>query len=54
MEKQRIIYGRGERRGEGEMYGKRNMNTYIAIFKRANGNLLYGSGNLRLPWWLRG
>ena len=26
-------YGHGERRGEGEMYGKSNMETYITIFK---------------------
>ena len=38
-------YGHGERGGEGEMYGKSNMETYIAICKTANGNLLYGSGN---------
>ena len=47
-------YGHGERGREGEMYGKSNMETYITIHKIANGNLLYGSGNLRLPWWLRG
>ena len=29
MEKQ--TYGHGERRGEGEMYGKSNMETYITI-----------------------
>ena len=34
--------GRG---GEGEMYGKNNMETYITICKIAQGNLLYGSGN---------
>ena len=27
-------YGHGERRGEGEMYGKSNMETYIIICKR--------------------
>ena len=27
------------------MYGKRNMKTYITIYKIANGNLMYGSGN---------
>ena len=27
------IYGHGERRGEGEMYGKSNMETYITICK---------------------
>ena len=37
-------YGHGERGGEGEMYGKSNMETYITICKIANGNLLYGSG----------
>ena len=26
-------YGHGERGGEGEMYGKSNMDTYITIFK---------------------
>ena len=26
-------YGHGERRGEGEMYGERNMETYITICK---------------------
>ena len=26
-------YGHGERRGEGEMYGKNNMETYITICK---------------------
>ena len=31
--------------GEGEMYGKSNMGTYITICKIANGNLLYGSGH---------
>ena len=30
--------------GEGEMYGKSNMETYITICKIANGDLLYGSG----------
>ena len=38
-------YGHGGRGGEGEMYGKSNMETYITICKIANGNLLYGSGN---------
>ena len=37
-------YGHGERGGEGEMYGKSNMETYITICK-TKGNLLYGSGN---------
>ena len=27
------IYGHGERRGEGEMYGKSKMETYISICK---------------------
>ena len=27
------IYGHGERGGEGEMYGKSNMETYITIYK---------------------
>ena len=31
MEKQ--TYGHGERRGEGEMYGKSNMETYITMCK---------------------
>ena len=38
-------YGPGERGGEGEMYGKSNMETYITICKIANGNLLWGSRN---------
>ena len=38
-------YGHGERGGEGEMYGKSNMETYITICKIANRNLLYDSGN---------
>ena len=38
-------YGPGERGGDSEMYGKSNMETYIIIFKIANSNLLYGSGN---------
>ena len=28
-----IIYGHGEREGEGEMYGKSNMETYITVCK---------------------
>ena len=37
------IYGHGEKGGEGEMYAKRNMETYIIICGwMANGNLLYG------------
>ena len=28
-----------------EMYGKIDMEIYINIYKIANGNLLYGSGN---------
>ena len=27
------------------MYAKSNMETYITMYKIANGNLLYGSGN---------
>ena len=40
-------YGHGERGGEGEMYGKSNMETYICEMVKwiANGNFLYGSGN---------
>ena len=39
-------YGHGARGGEGEMYGKSNMETYITICKMiANRNLLYGLGN---------
>ena len=39
-------YRHGERGGEGEMYGKSNMETYITICKiESNRNLLYGSGN---------
>ena len=52
MQKQRHreqTCGHGERGGEGEMYGKSNMETYITlhyiICKIAHGNLLYGSGN---------
>ena len=33
MEKQTWTYGHGERGGEGEMYGKGNMETYITICK---------------------
>ena len=28
-----IIYGHGEREGEGEMYGKSNMETHITVCK---------------------
>ena len=28
-----IIYGHGEKEGEGEMYGKSNMETYITVCK---------------------
>ena len=39
-------YAHGERGGEGEMYRKSNMETYITICKiDSNRNLLYGSGN---------
>ena len=39
-------YGHGERGGEGEMYGKSNMETYITICKiDSQRELLYGSGN---------
>ena len=38
-------YGHWERGGEGEMYGKSNMKTYITVCKIVNGNLLYGSGH---------
>ena len=39
-------YGHWERGGEGEMYGERNMETYITICKiDSHGNLLYISGN---------
>ena len=34
-------YGHGERGGEGEIYGERNMEIYITICKIANGNLLW-------------
>ena len=38
--------GHGERGGEGEMYGKSNMETYITICKiDSQRELLYGSGN---------
>ena len=40
MEKQRIDLGHGESGGEGERYGKSNMETYITICKMiANRNL---------------
>ena len=39
-------YGHGERRGESEMYGKSNMETYITICKvDSQQGLLYGLGN---------
>ena len=39
-------YGHGEREGEGEMYGKSNIETHITICKiDSQWNLLYGSGN---------
>ena len=38
-------YGHGERVGEGEMYGKSNMESFITICKIAKGNLLYRLGN---------
>ena len=39
-------YGHGERGGEGEMYGKSNMETYITVCKiDSRGNLLCVSGN---------
>ena len=40
------LNGHGERGGEGEIYGKSNMETYIIICKiDSQINLLYGSGN---------
>ena len=39
------LYGHGERGGEGQMYGKSNMETYITIYKIDNENLLYGLRN---------
>ena len=39
-------YGHGERGGEGEMYGKSIMETYIAIYKiDSQRELLYDLGN---------
>ena len=39
-------YGHGESGGEGDMYGKSSMETYITICKiDSHGNLLYISGN---------
>ena len=38
-------YGHGKRVGEGEMYGKSNMESFITICKIAKGNLLYRLGN---------
>ena len=43
--RQRTDFGHGERGGEGEMYRKSNMETYIAVCKIANRNWLFGSGN---------
>ena len=43
IENRLMHMGRGG--GEGEMYGKSNMETYITLCKIANRNLLYGSGN---------
>ena len=41
-----LAYGHGERGGEGEMYGKSNMETYITMCKiDSQWNLLYGSRN---------
>ena len=36
MERHRETYGRGEKGGKGEMYGKSNMETYITICKIAS------------------
>ena len=41
------IYAHGERGGEGEMYGKSNVETNDTLCK-IGGDLLYGSGN---PNW---
>ena len=39
-------YGHGERGGEGEMYGKSNMKTYITMCKRdSQRKLAVGLGN---------
>ena len=39
-------YGHWERGGEGELYGKSNMETYIAICKiDSQWEFVYGSGN---------
>jgi len=35
----------GGEEGEGEMYGESNMEIFNAIYKIANGNLLYDLGN---------
>ena len=41
-----VLYGHGEREGDGEMCGKSNMETYIIICKLdSQWNVLYGSGN---------
>ena len=41
-----FLAGHGERGGEGEMYGKSNMETYITICKiDSQRELLYGSRN---------
>ena len=46
IQKQRIELWIWEGGGEGEMYGKINMETYITICKiDSQQNFLYGSGN---------
>ena len=37
--------GHGERGGDGDVYGKSNVEISLSFIKQANGNLLYGSGN---------
>ena len=54
MEKQRIdlwTWGEG---GEGEIYGKSNLETYITICEIDNQQeFAVCLRKLRLPWWLR-
>ena len=43
--KNRLMDMAGGEEGEGEMYGESNMEIFNAIYKIANGNLLYDLGN---------
>ena len=48
-------YGHGDRGGEGEMYGKSNMETYMTIYKIDSQweFAVWLRKLMRLPWWLR-